>query len=378
MKKVVNGKVVDIKNIELFEQAAEGLAIRNTTVSITSEGVEAQLDSPLIHNYIKQYDIFFRSMPYPLYAIESDIKYATLGNFLKAINHNKINMWVNNGLNIKLDDKTGMTLKIVNNTWAISYCNDIILDNTDMNLYKDSVGYNEYNWVLNKIIKKEKTNNFYNEFMPDFVRACNGQAMVLRWELNNILTFARVPDIMNFEDNKIIDLEDKSEYTLDIFCNGTTNTEEKITRIEIGNIDNLSNTRFKKIKTYDWNIYHKGTSDSASIKMDKRRFIGFDTLFNDIIVLKNNSGQIKFPIYKGVISDNNLIYSINGRLYITKVNRVTRSENIANGIELYSIEDDRIYFSKSKKINDKITKNILYSYNLMDKKARLCKIAYTY
>ena len=84
MKKLVNSKVIDIDNIELFEMAAEGMVLQSQTVSNTSDGIDQDMNSPAIQRYIKLYDIFFKSMPYPLYAIESDIKYATLANFIKS------------------------------------------------------------------------------------------------------------------------------------------------------------------------------------------------------------------------------------------------------------------------------------------------------
>ena len=138
MKKLVNGKVIEIANMKLFELAAEGLALQNTAVSNTSEGIEASINSPLVHKYIKQYDIFFKSMPYPLYAIEADIKYATLGSFIKTLAKEKIDLWVHNGLNIKLDAKTGMTLNVVNNTWSIIYDTSEHEDNTTLELYRCS------------------------------------------------------------------------------------------------------------------------------------------------------------------------------------------------------------------------------------------------
>ena len=68
MKKLVNGKVVNVDNIALFELAAEGLALQNTAISSTNDGIEGNIDSPLVRKYIKQYDVFFKSMPYPLYS----------------------------------------------------------------------------------------------------------------------------------------------------------------------------------------------------------------------------------------------------------------------------------------------------------------------
>ena len=129
MKKLVNGKIINIDNIELFELAAEGLALQNTVTSATADGIDANINSPLVRKYIKQYDLFFKYMPYPLYAIESDIKYATLGNFIKSLSKEKIHIWVDRGLHIKLDEESGMTLKIVNNTWSIVYVNEEKQDN---------------------------------------------------------------------------------------------------------------------------------------------------------------------------------------------------------------------------------------------------------
>ncbi|MBO5386753.1 MAG: hypothetical protein J6A59_01230, partial [Lachnospiraceae bacterium] len=263
MKKLVNGKVINIENIELFELAAEGLALQNTAVSSTADGIEANINSALVRKYIKQYDVFFKSMPYPLYAIEADIKYATLGNFIKAFAKNKIVMWVDKGLHIKLDTESGMTLRIVNNTWSIVYVKEHISDNTSMELFEHSVGYKEYSWVLKKIINKESTANFYNEFMPEFIQACNSQPMILKWELENILTFATIPNKIDFRPNKIINPQADEEYTLDIFCTGSVDTEEKIQSWSLSDSDRFGGTKYKQIKTYGFDVYAKPMSDGA-------------------------------------------------------------------------------------------------------------------
>ena len=102
MKKLVNGKVVDIGNIELFEMAAEGVALRNVAISNTDIGVPEGIDTELMNKLIGQYDVFYKAMPYPLYAVEHDIKYATLANFIKMCNRQEITMWVDGGLFILL------------------------------------------------------------------------------------------------------------------------------------------------------------------------------------------------------------------------------------------------------------------------------------
>ena len=266
MRKLVNGKVINIENIELFELAAEGLALQNTAISTTSDGIEATINSPLVHRYIKQYDVFFKAMPYPLYAIEADIKYATLGNFIKSLSKEKVTMWVNNGLHIRLDANTGMTLRIVNNTWSIVYIKEIRSDNTDMSLFEHSVGYREYSWILDKIKNKQTTANFYTEFMSEFVQACNGQSMVLKWELENILTFGVVPNKIEFKQNKVLHINEDKEYSLDIYCTGTVETEEKIQSWNLTEFGNMSSVpRYKQVKTYGFDAYVKPLYDTIRV-----------------------------------------------------------------------------------------------------------------
>jgi hypothetical protein len=380
MKKLVNGKVINIDNIELFELAAEGLALQNTTVSNTADGVEGNINSPLIRKYIKQYDIFFKSMPYPLYAIEDDIKYATLGNFIKALAKEKISMWVDKGLYIKLDKETGMTLKVINNTWSIMYVKDEKPDNTSMELFRDSIGYKEYSWLLKKIINKETTANFYLEFMPEFIKACNNQPMVLKWELENILTFCTIPNKIDFKQDKIINIQADEEYTLDIYCNGVIDTDEKIQSWSLSDSTNAGTTRYKQMKTYGFDIYAKPLSDGGktSGKLERCKVTGLHNLFMELCGIKNANDMNVFPTFEGMISDNNLVFTIEKRLFVAKSNRLVEPKDIAHGVELYTVDKNKIYFIKSKQINDKISKDTLYSYNIVDGSIRLCKIIFTY
>lgn len=380
MKKLVNGKVINVDNIELFELAAEGLALQNSAVSVTSDGLEGNINSPLVHRYIKQYDIFFKSMAYPLYAIETDIKYATLGNFIKSLSKDNITMWVDNGLFIKLDDKTGMTLHIVNNTWSIKYIKETKEDNTSLKLYEQALGYKEYSWVLNKIINKENTANFYEEFMPDFVKACNSQPMILKWELENILTFGVIPNKIEFRANKIINIQADEEYTLDIYCTGMVDTNEKVQSFSLVDNAGICNTRYKQMKTYGFDVYAKPMFDGSktSGKFEKCKINGLHNLFMELCGIKHANEMNAFPNFEGIISDTNLVFTIEKRLYISKSNRLMEPKDIAHGVELYSVENNKVYFVKSKKINNKLTKDILYSYSIPDETIRLCKIVYSY
>lgn len=380
MKKVVNGKVVDVKNMELFELAAEGTAIQATATSKTSDGIIGELKSDLMQKYIKLYDIFFRAMPYPLYAIESDIKYATLGNFIKAASQDNSTMWVDNGLHIRVDDSTGLTLQIVNGTWSINYCTDAKVDNTSMDLFRKSTGYNEYCWLLKKVIGKEATANFYMEFMEDFVKACNGQSMILKWELENILAFGVVPSKQSFKQGAILDRLGNIEYSLDIYSTGYTETGDKTQTWSLigSNIEMQHN--YKRIKTYDYILYCKTIQESDKVitKIDKSRAKGIQNVFMELCGEKTATESIQFPDFYGAIYNNSIAFTVNGKLFVCKLSRLEKTKYIAQGVELYSIDNGKVYFIKSKQVSKSIKKETLYSYSFDDDITRMCKISFRY
>lgn len=375
MKKVVNGIVVDV-NMELFELAAEGLAIQKTTTSITSDGLDNNVNSALIKKYLKQYDMFFKSMPYPLYAVERDIKYITLGNFIKSLSKNDINMWVNHGLHIKLDTETGMTLTFVNNTWSIDYIKEHIDTDIEIEKYEGCTGYKEYLWVLNKVLHKEKTTDFYKEMMPEFVVACRNQPMILKWELENILTFAMVADKRDLKSNKVLDIENNLEYTIDPYYTGTIDTGEKIQVWSLSGDNVAVSSRAKGIKGYDYEVYCKNIDNSN--KLEKSDLKGLRNLFMELCGIKGACEMEEFPEFKGIIEGINFAFTIEGRLFVSKSNKLYKTKDIANSAEIYNMEKGTVYFTKSKKINDKVTKETLYSYKISTEAVRVCKIQYKY
>lgn len=383
MKKLVNGKVVDIKNIELFELAAEGLARQNTTVSNTSDGISSHVNSDIMQKYIKQYDVFFKSMPYPLYAIEADIKYVTLANFIKALNKNSPVMWIDKGLHIQIDKNTNMTLHIVNNTWSIEY-NEPQPDNTNIRDYEDCTGHTEYSWLLYKILKRESTANYYETFMKDFIDACKGNDMIVRWELEHILEFGKLPNKIELFDNKVLDITNNCEYTLDIFVSKTVDSGEKSTCWNFTNGGVTSRQVSKQVKLYGFDAYVKSLSNEAfrykgmPDKLTKTNITGLQNMFITLSGIKNAKERKSFPTYKGIIIDSNLIFTIDGSLFVTKSNRVSECKEIARGIEIYGIDRNNVYFIKEKKITDSISKESIYCYNLGDRSIRLCKIGFKY
>ena len=381
MKKKVNGKTVEIGNIEVFEKATEGMVINRTTASTITDTVD--LDLNLIDDYVDSYNSFYKSLPFPLYAIDSDVKYAVIGNYIKKTVKEHHKMWVNNGLYICIDEDKGIALNFVNSTWGIIGVDSIKEDNLDLESYKEECGFVDLVWALTKILKKQSTSTYYAEFMPDFIKACNNQPMVLKWELSNILDFGRIPDRYNFQPNKIIDLETTNEYMLDIFVAGLKESKEKQHVWSLFGDSELEPVmKPKYVKQYGFDVYEKlSTADENKIKpnadkIKKCEMFGALSLFNSLCAIKNVSEQNTFEEYTGFISDGNLAYMINNRVFVAKAYKYVEPKEVARGVELYAYDRGIVYLLKTKNLGKGIKKETIYGYSLKDGTLRLCKIQY--
>ena len=181
MKKQVNGKVVDVKNIELFESAAEGMAV-NRTISnnLTPEGLD--IDYTMTDEVVKIYKKFYDNLPFPLYGIDNDIKYCAAGLYIKkyATNFEKV-IHVSNGLWVLPKPFKGYGVHFVNNSWAIELVENPKLDNCNIRNFESYKGYEEFVWILASLFNDSPTNKYYERFMPKFLEACNNQPMILKW-----------------------------------------------------------------------------------------------------------------------------------------------------------------------------------------------------
>ena len=380
MKKIVNGKIVDIKNMELFEKAAEGAVLAKIATSSIADKIT--VESEIINECLKHYEVIYKAMPFPLYCIESNIKHATVAAFIKDCMDKPLHMWVDEALFICVDRESSLAIKIVGSTWGVIKTNCEKEDNTSIENYRDEVGYREYEWLLRKIMLRENTGSFYTEFMPDFVKACSGQDMLLRWELANILTFGNLPEKLALKDDRILNLENKSEFILDIYSGGSKKSgESEYTLSLIGN-ENEIKLKPKYVKTYKFDLYEKkyfGGNEVAKPeegKLQKNNIIGLSNLFNTLCSMKIAFENNEFEGFSGFIADRDLVYAINGRLFICKAFKASETKEIARGVELYSYDRGLIYFIKPTHMGKGIKKEMIYSYSLKDANLRLCKIQF--
>ena len=112
--------------------------------------------------------------------------------------------------------------------------------------------------------------------------------------------------------------------------------------------------------------------------MEPKKINGMHNLFMELCGLKNAKEMSTFPEFEGIIFDTNLVFTIDRRLFVAKSNRLVKPVDVAHGVELYAVDKGKVYFVKSKKVNERISKDSLYSYNIADGTVRLCKIIFSY
>ena len=381
MKKLVNGRIVDVKNIELFEKAAEHIAIGRSATNKALNIKDADLSS--VELIVSTYYSIYKSIPYPLYAIDEDIKYAVIANCLKSVTTYRKPTWTDNGLFICIDEEKGVVLNFVNDTWGLIHMDSIREDNTSIDLYKNHLGYAEFKWVMDQISNKKSTNSFYNIHMGDFIKACKNQPMVMKWELTNMLNFGNVPNRIELVHNKIIDLFEKTSYIIDIYVSGMRKTEEKQHVWNLFDDDDTEPVvKPKYVKSFGYTAYKKiSTDDENKIKPNADKLVkceltGLMSLFLSLTGIRSAKENNRFEDYTGFICDNNLIYEINNRVFIAKSNVYVEPKEIARGVKLYSYDRGLVYLVKSTVINPSILKENIYSYSLRDGNLRLCKIRF--
>lgn len=371
MKKLINGKVTEIRKIELFEMALAGLALGAKAVSNTENTMNRDTDNEAVSKIIKLYNSFYTSMPYPLYAIEDDIKYSALGTFIKHTESgsNQI-MFIDKGLYIVIDLRNMLAIHIVNNSWSIESIDSIKKDNVNIDNYKDNIAYEEYNWVLNTVLKLDKHANYYSKFMPEFVKACNGDAIIMRWELQNMMNFCSIPDRINLVDNVILDTESGNSYSLSIYKSGRVSNGNTNTRWTIG-LQTRQEEYKETITRYDYNLYQINGDNGQRVKKCNTEWAA--SLFSTLYRIKSICNSSEFGKYTAVICCGTIVYEVYGVIYAGNKNG---NSEIANNSEIYAVHSNDVYFRRITKC-DSIYKIGIYKYNIADRKVSTCSIMYS-
>lgn len=381
MKKKVNGKVVDISNISLFEKGFEGLALDRKASSNVKDTLDGESD--IVKMCVDTYNTMINSLPFPLFAIESNCKYAFIANYMlhQIRDLKKEDILLDKTSLLVILDRN-KALRLVGKTWAIEKRkSDEKSESLNLDDYKNEIEYEELKWCYDKYMNGEKLGEYYKTFMKDFILACNNNPMVLNWELNNILQFGYVPEEIEIDKNRIVNVVNNYEYFLDVFCSGKAKSDDKILEIHVGSGNNYKTTaKNRLVKVYDFEVYGKlrgSSTGERENKIEKKQFDGMGSVFNEIVRAGVSDDTVENVVYHGIMDGDTILFEIGGRLYQCSASKFTRtSDLIASRVSIYSYESGRLYMKNSVKLPSGVYKDCIYAYDTATKKARLCKTSF--
>lgn len=380
MKKKVNGVVVDIDNIELFKLAYEGKLLNKKASSKVKDTIEDK--SELVRDLVKTYCDILDSLVFPLNMVENVLKYTMIALVLKhrmEDEYGDVQMQVDTSICVEIED--GKILRLLAGTWSIESTPSTYKVTRNMNLdfFKSVPGYKEYKWAYEKLLNDENTDDFYCEFMSDFVNACKSQDIVLKWELSKILDFGYVPKQALLVKDKITDLDRNLQYYLDVYCTGRKETNDNVLSIITdGNGLPVMETEKKKIKVYNFEVYEKGLDKvNNQTKKVEIECLGMGSLFDILLSEGIDNENVSNISYTGLIEDNILLFEVNKEIYISTFKEYTKPQRIISNVNMFAFESNRLYVKRRKKLYSGIYEETIYSYELNSKKARLCKIGFS-
>lgn len=374
MEKVVNGQLVDVGDIRLFELALEGIALNQRAVNKVN--IELKYDDN-VGKCIDIYNKAYSKLPFPLYSIETNLKYSCLAKIIEKELDKKLsnnyNLWVDKSLHIFIKDSL-IDLKFIGSTWSIDYIEEPYKDNTDIDLYKQDVGYDEYKWIVEN--HSESSNlaiDFYSKFMSNLLRACGSDASIMIREFTNILNFENVPNPYFIKPNTVVDTNKSYEYFLDVYCKEIRETGRNSFTIDLTVEDSELCTEKEVVPIIGIKAFKK----SLMSCIDNVNILG--GIEEDNIISKILDDTIEMDLdtdIRGIKVDNKIILEIDNEIY--KLDLISKTlKLIGNGISFYSFLGNYVYFIRKQKVRNGVIKNIIYKYSTLNGSITVSKIFFS-
>lgn len=367
MEKVINGQLVDVGDIRLFELGLEGLSINK--VAVNNISVELK-DDENISKCLEIYNKAYRKLPFPLYSIETNLKYSCIANLMKDSIKFDYKLWVDKSLNVYIVGSK-LLVKFIGNTWGVDYIDEPYKDNTDLDLYKRDVGYNEFSWILENKEKENLALEFYKEFMGDLLRACGNNANIMVKEFSRILDFENVPRPIEIKDNHIIDSNGQCEYFVDFYCAELKKTGGQQYSIDLTEDEGEISSEDEVEPIYSIDVYKK-----TNIKEDRPDTLGaldFDELLSEKFC--ETLDIDKDTKIRGVKIGDVIFLEMDDNIYYFNISN-QKFVTVGNGVVIYSFKGNYIYFLRKQLIRDKTYKSIIYKYNLSSGNINIAKISF--
>lgn len=381
IKKVVNGKMVNIPNIETFIEAMRcanmDVSCQNTVSKISD------IDRETVDKYITQYRTIYGKFPFPLSIIENNSKYAVIIKHMRKAIDKKIEAYIKNGLHIVLDDKH--ELVFIRNNWGIQERPETVKDNTELSQYKHEISYKEFEWIDNALDKKVSTFQYYSTYMKEFMVACENKPEIIMKEMNKILQIDYVPHRLKLKSGYIVGTDGEGKYLLSVYLAGKVpNGNQRLYFTEeddTGLVD-------ENTPVYNYSLFKQGIIEDQT--MPSEQYFGklelctgserepFDNVFETILRENVMDDNVDSADMRGIILNDNIIYEVNNSVYVCKRTGSQGSLKLFDGGEIYSADKktDTLYVMK-KVTEDNLIEERIYSTKASDPKVfKLCSIGY--
>ena len=122
MRKAINGKIVTIDNMEIFRQAEKDLLVnRSCTSSLDDMCIYMdEFEADIVNDVVMYYRTLYEALPYPLYALDTPIKYATLGLLIKQ-SIPEIDVYVEDcSLKIAIEQCNFWAIQFINKSYKVA------------------------------------------------------------------------------------------------------------------------------------------------------------------------------------------------------------------------------------------------------------------
>lgn len=364
IEKTINGRLVEISDIRIFEEGFKGMM--STYKASSGESDRLSINNKVnegINRVIDEYYNIIKEMPFPMYSIENNLKYYIIGSILKQRITGIVAKAEHNSLYIGIGDTT---IQFISDTWGI-VSESIKEDIKPISYYKNEVGYKEFCWLYERIRNKKGTKGFYKQFMGDIIDACNGNVMVFKWELERMLEYGVMysdTSRVQMSNHIIIDTNENKRYRMNINIAGKKKIElGKSTEIDMvrGTVSTIS----KVINIYD---YETVLEEDAHKNVT---FNGEEEMFKSVVLgILSNHTMINNIEYCGIIVYNTLIYKVENEVSIYDSGVVVE---VLNNASIEAVEYNRVYLKVVSQESNYLSRIDTYCYNVDQHKLKLHK-----
>lgn len=360
----IGGKKINVAT-ELIERGliGEAKAIKNKSNSASSMVVGNLSNLASINKVIDMYIDVESRMVFPLGQIEDDIKYTAIAQYI--INEadedcDRLLITVSDGINIKLDSKS--VVKLQYGGWNIKEVeNELVDKEIDIAYYEGKNGYEEYAWVLERLLSKQSLDGYYIKFMGDFYASLGGDIDKVKAKVRGLLSKNKLLKSPTL--NCLVNVENDVIDQLILTPTGIIQTEDEVKTYEEVNGEVVLVSKPGSINGFDIRTVRYQDEELARTNdktIEKFRVMDAIMLLVGAIFNKDLYNARWVALTDGKIA----VVNINNKIYATTYNEYTEPYIIHQNAKLIGLEDGLIYIENRHDIGYGVIKRSVYTMDI--------------